>query len=143
MHQQEKGFECLKAYYAEAEANKVYDKMADAALWLARFYYARTDYKQSMEYSNHAIYASKKENNLFAIAESLLINGLILYKENKKNLALDILREAEETAIDAHAFALIQRIAITRCKIYIDKQDLDTVSMIINNLFKTIDPLSK
>lgn len=142
MNQQEKGFEYLNAYYTETEANKIYNEMADASLWLARFYYAKQDYKQSMKYSNNAIYASKKENNLFAIAESQLINGLILYKEGKKNLALDILREAEETAIDTHALALIQRIAISRCKILMDKQNIEAVSMIINNLFKTIEPLS-
>ena len=55
---------------------------------------------------------------------------------------MDILREAEETAIDAHALALIQRIAISRCKILMDKQNMEAVSMIINNLFKTIEPLS-
>lgn len=138
----DKGFEHLEAYYTEANVTQTYNEIIDAALWLARFYYSKENYIQSLEYSNQAIYASQKENNLFAIAEGQLINGLILYKEGKKNLALDILREAEETAIDAHALALIQRIAISRCKIFMDKQNIEAVSMIINNLFKTIEPLS-
>ena len=140
MKQQERGLEHLKRYYSEAENNSLYNIMADAALWLARFFYAEKDYEQAMEYANQAIYASRKEHNLFSDAESQLINGLIFYHKGELNLALDILREAEETAIDANALVLIQRIAISRCKIYVDKQDWESVTLTINNLFKTIEP---
>lgn len=142
MQNKEKGFEYLKAYYDNAVEDGITTEIVDASLWLTKFYYAEKDFEQSMEYSNNALYASKKDNNLFAIAESQFFNGLILYKEGKENLALEILREAEETAIDAQLWALVHRIAIARSKIYIDKQNLEAVTMIINNLFKTIEPLS-
>lgn len=69
MKQQEKGLEYLKHYYSEAKNNEIYNRMADAALWLAGFFYAGKDYEQTMEYANQAIYASRKEHNLFSVAK--------------------------------------------------------------------------
>lgn len=114
--------------------------IADASIKLAKYYYQQGEMQKAMHFFCEASHYARMDCNVRMEALALIFIARIHHKNGNLNIALELLRDAEDLIVDIKDALLVYQAEIKRLQIYMEKKDYEQVHNIINNLDKLNEP---